>query len=613
MKSKKSKYNMWQNSIFMISIAWKSRNKMVLWLCLVVAALFVANNVLGLFIGPRIIAAVEANVPLGELLRIILFFSGGLLIVNALDSYTGTNTQLGRIIVRCQIIGLINDKIGRTSYPNTENQEVRKMLEHAKNSSNGDHTPTEAIWTTLTDIIKNIGGFAIYMILLASFTPWVLALVLTTTVTGFFITKYINGWGYRHREEEAKYIQHTSYIVRKAQDTTVAKDIRLFGMRDWLIDMYSSTLGLYQSFVARRERVYIWANVVDFILGFVRNGVAYLYLIGLVLNGNLTASQFLLYFMAIGGFTTWVSGILDGFTTLHQQSLELSTIREFLEYPETFAFEDGEALVPDNSKAYKLELRNVTFRHHGAENDTLKNINLTISPGEKLAIVGLNGAGKTTLVKMLCGLYDPSDGEVLLNGENIKKYNRRDYYKHFSAVFQDFSIVATSIIENIAQCVLYGKYKLDAEHMDKVKTAAEKAGVAKKIEALPRSYETPLGKEIYEDGTNFSGGEMQRLMLARALYKDAPIIVLDEPTAAMDPIAESEMYNQYHELTGGRTSVYISHRLASTRFCDRVIYVEDGMIAEEGTHDTLIQQGGRYAELYEIQSHYYREGSECNV
>jgi len=603
MERKKPKFNMLQNTIFMISTAWKSCNQMVLVLCLLLAALFVANNLLGLFIAPRIIAAVEDNVSMGQLLRIILLFSGGLLLVDVIESYAKSNTFIRRIVVRTIVLGMINDKIGNTSYPNTEEQDFRKMYDRARRSCQSNETAAEDIWNTFTDIIKNIAGFTIYIIVLANFTPWVLALVLATTVTGFFINKHINGWGYRNKDEEAKYIQHVRYISEKARDTTLAKDIRLFGMRDWLTDMYNSTLRLYENFTGRGQRVYIWADIVDVVLTFVRNGVAYLYLIGLVINGNLSAAQFLLYFMAISGFTLWISGILGGFAKLHRESLEISSIREFIEYPEPFRFENGEPIMPDNAKGYKLELKDVNFRYHGAEADTLKNINLTINAGEKLAIVGLNGAGKTTLVKMLCGLYDPREGEVLLNGENIKKFNRQDYYKHFSTVFQDFSIVNTSIIENIAQCV-------SGWDMDKAKLAAEKAGLAEKIEAMPKGYETALGKEIFEDGTNLSGGEMQRLMLARALYKDAPIIVLDEPTAALDPIAESEIYSQYHELTGGRTSIYISHRLASTRFCDRVIYVENGEIIEEGTHDALLKLGGRYAELFEIQSHYYREETE---
>jgi len=348
--------------------------------------------------------------------------------------------------------------------------------------------------------------------------------------------------------------------------------------------------------------VYIWGNVVDVVFSFARNGIAYLYLINLVLNDGLSASMFILYFAAVGGFTGWVSGILNSFQTLHVQSLDISAMREFLEYPEPFKFEDGLPLSPNVQKDYSIELKNVRFRHSGAEKDTLENINLTIRAGEKLAIVGLNGAGKTTLVKLICGFYDPTEGEVLLNGENIKQYNRRDYYRHFSAVFQDFSIISSNIAENIAQTV-------DDIDMVKVADSIDKAGLTAKIDKLPEKYETHFTKKVFLDGIDFSGGETQRLMLARALYKDAPILILDEPTAALDPIAESEMYNKYNDFAGGRTSVYISHRLASTRFCDRIILLVDGRITEEGTHGELIVHGKRYAELYEIQSHYYNEGA----
>lgn len=599
-RNSKPKYNLWQNSAYMISAAWAD-NKSVLWLCLVSAALTVTANVLNLLVTPTILGAVENAVPLDKLVTTILFFAGAMMLTSAASSYCSHNTLFGRIAVRVVILSRIQKKLSKASYPNTEDQEFRKKQDKANMTTNANSSAAEAIWNTLTDILVNIAGFIIYLILLSSLEPWILAVVLVTTVTGFFTGKYINGWGYRHRDEEEEYSRRMNYISGKAADYTLAKDIRIFGMRGWLNDMYDSTFGLYQAFIARGEKVYIWGNIIDIVLSFARNGIAYIYLIGLVLTNGLSAAQFLLYFTAVGGFTTWVSGILSGFAILHKQSLELNTVREFLEYPELFTFEAGRMIEPDNKKTYQIELRNVTFRYPGADKDTLTNVNLTIKAGEKLAVVGLNGAGKTTLVKLACGFYDPTEGEVLLNGEDIRQFNRRDYYRHFSAVFQDFSVLAVPIAENVAQT------DTDID-MAKVIACVEKAGLTAKIEGLPKKYGTPVGKEVYEDGVELSGGEMQRLMLARALYKDAPIILLDEPTAALDPIAECDVYKKYNDLIGGRTAVYISHRLASTHFCDRVIYIDGGGIAEDGTHDSLIKKGGKYAELFEIQSHYYREG-----
>lgn len=246
-------------------------------------------------------------------------------------------------------------------------------------------------------------------------------------------------------------------------------------------------------------------------------------------------------------------------------------------------------------------MEHVSFRYPGASQDTLHNFNLTIHPGEKLAIVGLNGAGKTTVVKLLCGFYDPDEGQVLLNGTDIRQWNRQEYYSLLSAVFQDFSVLDITVAESVAQSV-------DRIDRQRVVQCLEKAGLMELVKQFPQGLDTHIGRTVYLDGVLMSGGEFQRLMLARALYKDGPILVLDEPTAALDPIAENDIYMKYHEMTAGKTSVFISHRLASTRFCDRIILIDHGRIAEEGTHEALMKQNGLYAKLFEVQSRYYQEG-----
>ena len=602
-KKERPRYNMWQNSAWMIKTAWNVR-KSVLFLCIATAAIAVATSLTELFVAPVILGKVETAAPLPELLTVIVGFAGLLMLLAALNSYVDTNTMFGRIEVRLHILLMVGLKYDTTSFPNTEDPAVLKKLEKANNAMNSNSSAAEAVWKTLTELVKNIAGFAIYLALLSSLDPILIAVVLITTAAGYFISKRINEWRYRHREEEEAYIKKLNYVIWNVPKRELGKDIRLFGLRPWLQDIYDSTMQLYNDFLARRERVYLWADVVDIVLTLLRNGIAYFYLIALTLNTGLPASQFLLYFTAVSGFTSWVTGILSGFSTLHTQSIDLSMIREFLETPEPFRFEDGKPLKPEKIP-YEIQLKNVCFRYPGAEKDTLHNLNLTIRAGEKLAVVGLNGAGKTTLVKLICGFYDPTEGEVLLNGEDIRQYNRRDYYGLFTAVFQQFSILEATLAENVAQ---------DAENIDLqlVKDCIEKAGLTEKVESLPQGYHTHIGRDVFEDGIELSGGETQRLMLARALYKGAPVMVLDEPTAALDPIAENDMYLKYNQMAAGCTSVYISHRLASTRFCDRIILLADGGIAEEGTHDSLMKLGGKYARLYEIQSKYYREGSAEN-
>jgi len=601
MANQKPKYNLFKNSKWMIGLAWRHQ-KSVLFLVVVTAVLGVLTNLLGLYVAPTVLGEVQAHVTFERLGALILLFTFGLMVLYALTNYVSINTQFGRFTVLMKINAAIQQKSLTTSYPTAESETFRKKQRESLKACGSKDSAANEIWNTLSDLLKNMVGFVVYLLLLASLNLYIVLLVVITSVAGFVVNSLLDAWSYRHREEEQSYTNPLSYLCFSPENNRLAKDIRIFGMKEWIDDLYSKSFKLYQAFFVHRERMYLWASAADVLLTFARNGAAYFVLIRLVLNGSLTAAQFLLYFVAVGGFMAWVNGIFNGFSVLNRQSIELSVIRELLEYPEIFRFEDGEPLVPDTKKTYEIDLKDVSFRYPGAEKDTLEHINLRIAPGEKLAVVGLNGAGKTTLVKLICGFLDPTEGEVLLNGVNIKKYNRRDFYRHFSAVFQEFSLLEATVSENIMQT---------DKNVDTAKVLAclEKAGLAEKIATLPKKLGTRVGRYVYTDGMEFSGGEIQRLMLARALYKDAPIIVLDEPTAALDPIAESDMYKRYNELTAGRTSVYISHRLASTQFCDRIILINGGKIMEEGTHDELVSAAGKYAELFEIQSRYYREGA----
>lgn len=595
----KSNYNLVQNVTFMMTLAWKQRRS-VIWLCLTMAVTAIVLSLTQLFMVPSILGAVETNVSVLELITIILLFTGALILLSAAGAYFSSCSQFGRIEVRLILGAMIQNKALTMSYPDIENQSVRKKMDKASMLVTSNTAATEAIWTTLMNLLKNIIEFMVFLSLLATLNPLMIIAVLVTTIVSFLVSNYLNGWGYRHRDEESQYSHRMNYLSEISRDYTLAKDVRIFGMSDWIEDTYNSILRLYRSFVAHGERVYIWGNIIDVILTFMRNGIVYFFLIGAVLKGDMSASQFVLYFNTVNVFTSGIGKIMTDLAIIRRQSLDISAVREFLDYPETFEMEGGISITPNPNVSYQIELQDVSFRYPEAEKNTLSQINLTIRPGEKLAVVGLNGAGKTTLIKLICGFLDPTEGKVLLNNIDIRRYNRRDYYRLFSAVFQDFSVLDVTIAENIAQT---------DENVDEVlmRRCIDKAGLTKKIDALPKGLETHIGK-VFEDGIDLSGGELQRLMLARALYKNAPIIVLDEPTAALDPIAESEIYNKYNELTNGRMSIYISHRLASTRFCDRIILLADGHIDEEGTHDELITRNGCYAELFEIQSRYYRKG-----
>ena len=596
----KPKFNTLQNIVWMGKVAWNSRKRVLLF-CLLTAVLEVLLSVTQLYIAPEILARVEQKSPVWMLLSTIGVFTLALFIINGSKEYVKQNTLFARVDVRSAIIGEVARKCNMTSYPNTLNPEFIKMREKAHFACEGNGQATEHIWQTLTMLLKNIGGLIVYFTILSRIDGILLLVVTATCFAGFFVSRYTNNWRYAHREEEEQFYQRKSYLRNKSESVELAKDIRIFGLQNWLNELVEQIHNLYLDFSLRCERVEVLADITEVVLTVARNGIAYVYLIKMTLNEGLSVSEFLLYFTAVTTFTTWVMGILQETSALHKESLDISRLREFLEYPEPFKFEDGED-IPE-AEGYELKLENVSFRYPGVETDTIHGLNLRVRPGEKLAIVGLNGAGKTTVVKLLCGLLDPTEGVVLLNGKDIREFNRRRYYDLFSAVFQEFSVPDVTVAEQIAQTTANIDY-------DKIADCVENAGFTSTVEKLPKGLETHVGREVYLDGVLLSGGETQRLMLARALYKNGPILLLDEPTAALDPIAENDIYRKYSEMTAGKTSLFISHRLASTRFCDRILFIGDGGIKEEGTHESLLALGGDYAKLFEVQSRYYQEGKE---
>lgn len=597
MKKTKPSHSILGNIAWMLGMSWKS-SKSVPFVCVVMALLKTAQSVVQLFASPTILSAVELHASLGSLLLTIIGFTFGLMLFSGLYTYVKEMALYPRIAVRQLIIDAINEKIATTSYPNTEDAVVKGKLQKAKLATNSNWQASERIWTVLTTLLTNLLGFVIYLAVLTDLHPAIAVVIILTSVAGFFAEQHFHGWGYRHKEEETKLEQEVNYVAALGPNRVFAKDMRIFGMADWLKDMHKKALRLRWDFENKVRMSSLWADVLEVALSFLRNGVAYAILLSTVLKTGMPASAFVLYFSVVSGFSAWMSGILENCLDLGRMSLDLCQIREYLDTPEIFRMSGGSPLEIDTAKPYELRLDHVSFRYPEAETDTIHDLNLTIRPGEKLAIVGENGAGKTTLIKLLCGFYDPTEGRVLLNGQDIREFNRPEYYRLFSAVFQEYSVLAVTLRENVTQTV--GDYD-----EKKMQEAIEKAGLTEKVQEI--GFEAHITQEVFEDGIELSGGQTQRMILARALYKDGPVLVLDEPTAALDPIAENDIYQKYAAMTEGRTSVFISHRLASTRFCDRILMLDHGRIAEEGTHESLLAKNGAYAEMFNIQKKYYQE------
>lgn len=450
----------------------------------------------------------------------------------------------------------------------------------------------------------NLAGTILNFILFGSVISLLNPVIVLLLLAGSAINYAVGAWE-RKKNWETQDIRNK--LDKKIKYTTLgisnnfcwAKDIRLYHMQDGLHERFMRLHGMAKSEKWKCERRSVLAAIVGFLIVLVRDGAAYGFLIGKVAAGELTAASFVLYFSAITSMSGLMGRILWTINRVLDGALEVSDFREGLKTDGKLNHGKG---IPVPKKAFSIEFRHVSFRYPKGEKKVLDDVSFTIKAGEKVALVGVNGAGKTTLTRLMCGLLLPDEGEILLDGHTLYEYNRDEMYTLFGLIPQSYSILPCSIAKNIA-CVGEDE-EIDSKRLWK---SIEQAGLAEKIAALPLGVNTPLGRELSNDGIELSGGETQKLLLARLLYKNPLFLILDEPTAALDPIAEDQVYHQYGEITKETTSVFISHRLASTRFCDRIFLLDGANFAEVGTHEELMAAGGKYRELFDVQSKYYKK------
>lgn len=450
----------------------------------------------------------------------------------------------------------------------------------------------------------NLAGTILNFILFGSVISLLNPVIVLLLLAGSAINYAVGAWE-RRKNWETQDIRNK--LDKKIKYTTLgisnnfcwAKDIRLYHMQDGLHERFMRLYGMAKSEKWKCERRSVLAAIVGFLIVLVRDGAAYGFLIGKVAAGELTAASFVLYFSAITSMSGLMGRILWTINRVLDGALEVSDFREGLETDGKLNHGKG---IPVPKKAFSIEFRHVSFRYPKGEKKVLDDVSFTIKAGEKVALVGVNGAGKTTLTRLMCGLLLPDEGEILLDGHTLYEYNRDEMYTLFGLIPQSYSILPCSIAKNIA-CVGEDE-EIDSKRLWK---SIEQAGLAEKIAALPLGVNTPLRRELSNDGIELSGGETQKLLLARLLYKNPLFLILDEPTAALDPIAEDQVYHQYGEITKETTSVFISHRLASTRFCNRIFLLDGANFAEVGTHEELMAAGGKYRELFDVQSKYYKK------
>lgn len=567
----------------------KSLKFFFLWVPALVLQLLVTA-----YIPKAMIDAIDNGVTVGDMTVIVALLSLLLTLTIWLDPFMKELVRGGARIVRMRYAVAAFRKTLTTDYVNIESFEGREKQKRAEAFYNARFSSGADFVEQCAHFLVCVIGVIASSVLLYKVNYFMILLILLTCVCEFFLLKILKTKQSETTDNYSKLSGKFEYFYKLSKNAEASKDIKLYGFSDYLVKTAADFIYQIEHINAKYTKQSAAISGVRALLNLVRELVAYAYLTYLVLKNRLSVSDFIFCFGIITGFSNWIMNLVFSFMEISRCCTDCALYREFVEE----SVSEGKPEV-DFGEVRSIEFSNVFFTYPASDTETIRNMSFKVNKGENIAIVGENGAGKTTAIKLLCGLYYPSEGDILINGRSSREFSSDSYFDLFSAVFQDYCFMPMTIAENITAEQSYDKERLFA--------AFDKAGITDKINSLSEKENTLMVKDVYKNAADFSGGEKQKLLLAKAVYKNAPVLILDEPTAALDPISENELYLKYNELTEDKISFFISHRLSSTRFCDRILFIKDGAVAESGTHEELMAKKGAYYRMYQTQSMYYRE------
>ncbi len=488
---------------------------------------------------------------------------------------------------------MLADKTLSMRYEKAESPKIAELRMRAARGASAVQLVGESVTDFGSNLIKMVGCAAVFTMV----NPLILLVVVPFAGLNYLISNYFQKKNYEQEQKSYQPQRRIDYFLDTMLDYVAGKEIRVFSATDFFQKKYCDR----EQEVFRIQRQKQTYSLADRLIGV---GIVVIQLLFLYLlvgreyfNGRVNIGDISLYINLVLVFSGAFSGLFTSFAAVSWQGERLKDFKDYL------ALEDGEKELetePVSERFGTIVFEHVWFRYEGAEEYTLKDINLVIKEGDKFAIVGENGSGKTTLIKLLMRFYTPTKGRILVDGKDYLTIRQEDYYRLFSTVFQDFNLMAFTIGENIGLTE-------NPEDKEKIRQVLERLELWEKIEKLPKGMDTPITREFLPDGVNFSGGERQKLSIARADFKNAPIMILDEPTSALDPIAEKKLYDKIYTMMDRKTMLMISHRLQSTAVCDTILFMKAGQITEEGSHDALMAQNGAYARMFALQANWYQE------